>query len=478
MENKIIKNYIYSNIYQLLIVITPLITTPFLTRVMGAETLSINSWTANIVQWFVLFGIMGINNYGNREIGKVKDDSVKLSKTFLEIFIMQIITVTISSIVYLIYVFILDGEYKIIMLLQGITLLSVAFDITWFFYGVGDLKKVTIRNSLVKIIGIILIFMFIRSGDDLVLFVLINTISAVLGQTIMYFELKKHIKLCKIRFKDIIRHIMPNVGLFIPQIAISIYSVLDITMLGSLYTDIRHVNFYEQSVKLVKMFMFFVTSIGSVMISKIAHSHVNNKHEEIQQVLNKTFSLAIYLSIPMIIGIASVIGIFIVWFLPNEYYVVENMIIAISPIILFISISNVYGIQFMVPTGLTKQYTRSVLAGAIINFIINLNLIPIYGAYGAIIGTVVAECTVTTVQYFTIRNKLKIGIKFKSLIRILLASILMYIVSVLIGLIGSNIIINLMQAGFGVITYLMVLFIMKDEFIMSLFKMIKRKGVK
>ena len=257
MDKKILKNYIYSNIYQLLLVITPLITTPFLTRIMGSETLSINSWTANIVQWFVLFGIMGVNNYGNREIGKDRDNKDTVSKTFLEIFYMQILTMLLASLIYFIYVFILDGPYKTIMILQGITLIGVALDITWFFYGIEDLKKATIRNVLVKLIGIALIFGFIRSSDDLILFVLINTITGVLGQIIMWIELRKHINFVGVKFEDVIKRIRPNFALFIPQIAISVYSVLDITMLGALYYDMRHVNFYEQSSKLVKMFMFF-----------------------------------------------------------------------------------------------------------------------------------------------------------------------------------------------------------------------------
>ena len=475
MDKKIFKNYIYSNIYQLLLVITPLITTPFLTRIMGAETLSINSWTANIVQWFVLFGIMGVNNYGNREIGRDRDNKDIVSKTFLEIFYMQIFTMVIASIIYFLYIIILDGPYKIIMMLQGITLIGVAFDITWFFYGIEDLKKATIRNVLVKVIGITLIFTFIRSSQDLMMFVLINTITGVLGQVIMWVELRKHINFVKVNFKDVIKRLKPNFALFIPQIAISVYSVLDITMLGGLYVDMRHVNFYEQSSKLVKMFMFFITSIGSVMISRVANIHAQNKHDEIEQTLTKTFSLAIYLSIPMIFGIASLIGNFISWFLPSEYYVVKNMIIAISPIILFISISNVYGIQYLVPTGMTKQYSKSVILGALVNFGINLTLIPKFGAYGAIVGTVVAEFVVTITQYLTVRNKLKVGIKFNSLFKILIASTLMYIASYNVGHLGVNIMVNLLQAFVGIIVYGLTLLVLKDKFILDIIKGVTKR---
>ena len=473
MDKKIVKNYIYSNIYQLILVVTPLITTPYLTRAMGAEVLSINSWTANIVQWFVLFGIMGINKYGNREIAKVRDNQEQLSRTFIEIFLMQISTLAISSIVYLVYIIVFNPVYKIIMLIQGITLIGVAVDITWFFYGIEDLKKVTIRNVAVKLIGIALIFALVKGSEDLIAFVLINTLTGVFGQVIVWSQLVKQITYYKVKFKDVIKHYKPNFALFIPQIAISVYSILDITMLGALYEDLRFVNFYEQSSKLVKMFMFFITSIGSVMLPRIANIYAKNEHEKIKTYLQKTFNFAFYLSIPMIFGIVSIIHNFIGWFLPSEYSVVGNMIIAISPIILFISISNVYGIQYMVPIGMTKQYSISVICGAIINFIINLILIPQFGAYGAIVGSVVAELMVTSVQYFFIRKQLKLKIENKSLLNVIISSLIMANVVYMVGLLGQNILVNLAQALAGLLVYFMMLLILKDPFIKEMKDSIK-----
>ena len=258
MDRKLFKNYIYSSLYQIILLVTPLIMTPYLTRVMGAGVLSINTYTANIVGWFVIFGMLGIGNYGNKSIARVREDKKELSKTFIEIYLMQLMTLMISSIGYIIFINFIVTEYKLVYILQGITLISVALDIAWFFYGIEDLKKLTIRNIFVKLLGVALIFIYIKDDNDLNLFILINTISAVIGQLIMWLEVKKHLVFVKVSIKDIIRHIKPNIILFIPQIAISVYSLLDITMLGTLYDDLRYVNFYEQAIKLVKMFMFLL----------------------------------------------------------------------------------------------------------------------------------------------------------------------------------------------------------------------------
>ena len=479
MDKRLVKNYIYSVLYQLLLVITPFITTPYLTRVMGSEVLSINTWTANLAQWFVLFGIMGVNIYGNREIAKVRDSRKELSKTFWEIFLMQFISMVISSIVYICFLFLNNSEYFLYLALQGITLFSVALDITWFFYGVEDFKKASLRNMFVKIFGIILIFIFVKGPEDLVKFILINTLSGVLGQFIMWVQLRHYIDFCKVSIKGILRHFKPNIALFIPQIAISVYSVLDITMLGYLGPRMNEVNFYEQAQKFVKMFLFFITSIGSVMLPRVTNVFHKGNYEQVNAYISKTLKFALYMSIPMICGIVGMIQNFIDWFLPASYSVVGNMIIATSPIILFISLSNVFGTQFMVPTGDTKHYTISVVTAAILNFCINFMLIPYLGAYGAIIGSVIAEASVTLIQWFFIKNKITISLTLKELLKIAISSLAMVYPVYFVGqLLGANILSNLVQICVGVVIYIGLLFILKANFLWEMLNSIKQRGLK
>lgn len=475
MERKIVKNYIYSVIYQMLIVIMPLIVTPYTTRVIGINKLTINTNTTNLVQWFVLFGIMGINIYGNREIARVRDDSTKLSKTFFEIFAMQVFSMLIASLAFFFYIYIIGDQYQTILLIQSISLLSVAFDITWFFYGVEDFKSASIRNMIVKIIGVVLIFMLVKGPNDLFIFVLINTCTGVLGQIIMWLQLKQYIHFVPISLKGIIQHIKPNIALFIPQIAISVYSILDITMLRILGPVYVETNLYEQTQKFVKMFLFFITSIGTVMLPRVSNVHSKGDRVAVNNYLNKTLRLALYLSIPMIFGISAMIQNFVDWFLPESYQIVGLLIQCTSPIILFISLSNVFGTQFLVPTGNTKPYTLSVVVGAIVNFLINWTLIPTYGVFGAIIGSVVAELSVTLVQYFYVKNRIDFDFKVTELIIVFIASFIMFIPTHYIGVfLGANFFVNLLQISAGILTYFLILFLFRapllKEIPLNLFK--------
>lgn len=475
MDKKLVQNYIYNVLYQMLVLLTPFITTPYLTRVMGAEALSINSWTANLVQWFVLFGIMGVNTYGNKEVAKVRDDKKVLSRTFFEIFLMQLGSMMLSAFVFFVYVNVLQHEYHLYLMIQSISLLSVAMDITWFFYGVEDFKKASIRNMIVKVTGIALIFLLVKSDQDLVKFILINTCVGVCGQMIMWMQLKEYIHFEKVTLQGVLQHVKPNIALFIPQIAISVYSVLDITMLGALYEDIRHVNFYEQAQKFVKMFLFFVTSIGSVMLPRVSNVYHHEKYDLVEKYLNKTLRFALYMSIPMIFGIGGMIQNFIDWFLPAEYSCVGLMIQCTSPIILFISLSNVFGTQFLVPTGKIKMYTISVVSGACVNFVINFCLIPSLGAYGAIVGSVVAELTVTLIQWFAIRHLISLRVGIGEIFKILIGSVLMVIPVYLLRVLGCNLFVNLIQVASGILVYAGALIIMKADFVIEMLQSLKNR---
>ena len=478
MDKKILQNYFYNILYQLLVVLAPMITVPYVTRTLGAPMLGISDWTGSNVQWFVLFGIMGVSIYGNREIARVRDDKIKMSKTFFEIFTMQVMSMLLSTAVYCLYLFTVPAEVKLYAAIQTISLLSVMLDITWFFYGVEDFKTASIRNMIIKILGIILIFTFVKGPQDLALFIIINAGSGVLGQLIMWAQLKQYVTWTKIRFKDVLKHFKPNFMLFIPQIATSIYTMLDVSMLGYLYHDVSHVSFYNQAQRFIKMFLFFITSIGSVMLPRIANIHAKGQIDEVMRYLRTTFRMALYLAIPMIAGIISLIPYFIGWFLDETYQIVTPLIIFTTPIILFISLSNVFGTQYLLPVGRTHEYTRSVIFGAVTNFVLNAVLMPKFGAYGAITASVIAEFMVTFTQWISIRGQLNLGFKMSQIVKYVISAVIMMIPVHFIGeMMGPRFTTNILQIIAGAGVYFILLTVLKDDFHMNLLhKVLHRKG--
>ena len=403
MANKsVAKNYFYNLAYQILIIILPLITTPYVSRVLGAENIGIYSYTISITTFFILFGSLGIALYGQRETAYIRKDVDKLSGTFFEIVILRVITMLISIIIFYFTFIFENNQYKTYYTILILELIANMIDISWFFQGLEEFKKIVLRNTLIKICSIICTFLFIKSKDDLVLYFIIYVLSTFIGNASLWSYLPKYIKKVNIRNLNVLKHVKPTIALFIPQIAAQVYTLLDKTMLGFLILDKSEVGFYEQSQKIIKVILTVITSAGSVMLPRIASIFSDGNKEKVQEYMKKSFNLVFILAFPLILGIISVAEKFVPIFFGDGYEEVIILMKVITPIILLIGLSNVSGTQYLLPTKRQREFTISLVAGAIINFIFNMLLIPKLGALGASIGTVIAELIVTTVQiYFT-----------------------------------------------------------------------------
>jgi len=463
-KSKVSINYLYNAAYQILTFITPIITAPYLARTLGAENLGIYNYTYSIIYWFMLFGTMGISLYGSKEIAKVSDDRKKLSKKFSEIFSLQILCMLLSIIVFYIVFSIFDFKYKIVFLLQGLLLLPYALEITWLYTGLEDFKKTTIRGFVVKILLVLGIVLLIKSESDLYLYVIFIAAMNLIGSLMIWKGIKKILDFKIPKFKDIIPHFKENIILFIPQISASIYSVFDQTMIGLLYKNVSEVGFYSQAHKLVNMLLFIVTTIGSVMLPNIVRKRREDSDEKVKEVTNFTFKIALFLSIPMAIGFSVVAPFFIPWFLPPEFEKVSYIICSLTPLIIFISLSNVLGVQYLIPMEESKKYTISVTSGCFVNLILNFCLIGKLGAYGAAIASCITELSVLLIQYFFVRKSFNFKGILSKLFKYLISSIIMGVVVLFVGiLMGSGILTNLIQVIVGVIIYAVIQIITKDD---------------
>lgn len=477
MEKKSIsKNYIYNLAYQVLLIFLPLITTPYVSRVLGAENIGIYGYTLSIVTYFVLFGALGISMYAQREIAYVQNDIQKRSKIFWEIVIFRFITMTISIIIYYIF-FIKSSKYQLYYLIFTIELISTCFDISWFFQGLEEFKKTVLRNIVVKLVSFACILLFVKTENDLAIYILIYVLSNIIGNLSLWLYLPKYIQKIKLNSLEILRHLKPTLWLFIPQIAMQIYTVMDKTMIGNIIVDKSEVGYYEQAQKIIKLCITIVTSLGIVMVPRMANTFANGDKEKLKEYMCNSFRFVYFLAFPIMIGLICISSKFVPIFFGEGYERVSILIRIISPIILFIGISNIIGTQYLLPTKKQKSFTISVTAGAIINFILNIFLIRNIGAIGASIATVIAEGVVTIFQGYSIRKEFKI----KEFIMLgknsLISSIGMIIPVVLIDYFIKQPMLSLIsQVSVGFIVYIGFLYILKDEIIVSILKKIK-KGV-
>ena len=471
MDRKIILNYIYNILYQLIKFGLSFILVPYTMGHLGEELLGVSDYANSIASWFFYIGVLGLNIYGNREIAKVRDNKDQLSKSFFELLSMQFIDMAIVLVLYILYTHFFVTDYRLIYFLICMTLLSYMFDISWFYAGVENFGIVTARNAAVKLIGVILIFTFVKGPEDLWKFVAINSGTDLFGQMMTFFGLKKYIHKVKYSIVEAYKnHLKGTFLLFVPLMAINLYSYLDQTLLGMLVEDKGEVSLYKVSQNFLNMFLFFVTSIGSVVMPRIANVYANNSDkEEVNNYLNSTFKLAIILSVPMVTALIFVSNHFFPWYLPGQYKRVIPLVQVSSITMMLVAMSNVFGMQYLVPTERNTKYTISVIVGAVVNLLVDLYTIPRWAGIGACIGRIVAELTVALVQWLFVRKEIHIH-ALSTFVKSLACSLIMGTLVYCLGnLLGSTLLTNLAQAIVGVLVYGGLLLLLKEPTVIGLY---------
>ena len=407
------KNFLYNVIYQLLIYIFPLITVSYISRVLGATNIGIYSYTYSIVSCFMLVALLGINNYGNRAISRVRDDKDTMSYTFFSIYFLQIILSIVILIIYLIYILCFCTEYKLIFLLQIFHLISTVFDINWFYFGLEKFKLTVTRNLIIKIISTILIFIFVKEKGDLWIYTIIMSGSILLSQLYLISQLPKYIIFKKVRLKDIFKNLKGCIILFIPVLAYGIYRILDKTMLGRF--SVTELGYFENAEKIINIPLAIITALGTVMLPHMSYV-MKNKSDEYKKKIYDSMKLALLLATTMAIGLILISEDAATIIFGQGYYDSGIIMKLLSITIIASAWANVIRTQYLIPIGRDSVYIFSTIGGAIINFIINLILIPRLGAYGACVGTICAEWFVTIYQSIMTRKELEIGKYCKLLI--------------------------------------------------------------
>lgn len=462
---KVIKNYLYNAIYQILLMLAPLLTTPYVARVLGAQNNGINTYTNGWVTFFCLFGQLGISLYGNREIAYHRDNKQERSQTFWSILVLQLITSSIALLVYLFAVFTFSTTFKIFFLLQSIYLINGAIDISWYFMGIEDFKKTVTRNTLVKIFSILLIFLLVRSKNDLIPYIVLLGFSTFVGNLTLWPYLRNQINFIKISKLNPLHHLYPTLLLFIPAITTQVYLVVNRIMLGRMSTQAA-VSQFDFGDKMVKLALSLVTATGAVMLPHIANKFAAGDVKGIRSALYKSFDFATALAVPIMFGLMAISTKFAPWFLGAEYAPTSKVIFYEAPAILFIAWSNVTGTQYLMPIHREKEYTISVTIGAIINVIANFYLIHLKGVNGAAVVTVLSEFTVLAVQLLFIHGTIKRRQLFTMLWKYILAGGIMYLVVERLNFIMKM---NLMNLAFqiiaGFIIYSITLYLIKAPII-------------
>ena len=466
-QKSIKKNYIYNLAYQILTVITPLITTPYLSRVLGASGIGIYSFASSIVTYFVLFATLGTAIYGQREISYVQDNREKRTEVFWNTEILSCISTLIILVLYGLYVMFFSGNIAIYAIFS-MNIISVAFDITWLYRGMEEFGQIVFRNIFFRIMNIISIFLFVRSSSDVGIYVLIMCLLPFLGMLSLWSSLLKIVDRPNWRKIKPFTNLRVILSLFVPTIAISIYTVLDKTMIGVITGLEAENGYYEQAMKLSQIVLSVVTALGTVMIPRIGYHYEKREIEVVRDYMYRSYQFVWFLGIPLCFGIIAVSPNVVPWFFGDGFDKVIPLLGILSFLILAIGINNVTGMQYLIPTKRQNIFTYTVLTGAVVNFIFNLILIPELYSLGAAFASVLAETVIAVVQIFIVRKEISPRKIIFSSSHYLIAGMGMYVVvRTLENFLEAKIINSAIMVVCGGIVYFSILLIQRDEFFIN-----------
>lgn len=445
------KNFLYNVLYQILLVILPLITAPYISRTLGATAVGVYSYTYSVAYYFLLIAMLGIGNHGNRSIAAVRDDRKKLNKTFSSIYSLQVITFSIAILAYAIYLVLFVKDNRLIVLLQLIYVTSGLFDIGWLFFGLEQFKLTVARNTLIKISTVVLMFVFVHKPSDLWKYTLIMSAGTLFSQAYLWLYVKKYVSFEKCSVKEITSNIKPVLILFIPVLAYSIYKVMDKIMLGNM-SSYDQVGFYNNAEKIINIPMGIITALGTVMLPRMSNIVANGDKKRVDDYIRISAKLVTLLSSAIAFGLMGVSSVLAPVFFGDEFIACGKIIRLLSVTVFFIAWANVIRTQYLIPNKRDSIYLTSTMVGAILNLIINWMLIPKYQANGAAFGTIVAEFSVMLVQMVAVKNELPMRKYILSYSPILIIGLIMAVlvdrVGIKLGVSVSTLAIQILAGGF------------------------------
>ena len=454
----------------------PLITFPYASRILMADGIGQVQFFQSIIDYVSLCTALGIPLYAVREIARIRDNKELRSRTTIEILLLHAILTLVGYIV----VFILAKTVAKIEIdaslffLLSTTLFFNTIGVAWFYQAIEDFKYITLRSLFVRILSLVALFIFVKTKQDLFYYAGILVIGTVGNYIFIFFRLRKYRNLSKGEFKrlNLLRHLIPALKIFILNLVISIYVNLDSVMLGFLKND-ESVGYYAAATRLTKAILGIVSSLGAVLLPRFSNMITNGQKEEFQLLANKAASFTIALSLPMSVGLifmaAPIIHIFCGYGFEPSFLTLK----LVAPIVLFIGLSGIIGMQILYPQGREKYVIISTMVGACINLLINYLLIPQYGQYGAALGTVIAEFMVTVIMILLGRKYLPINILSKQNLHYLIGSIVISILLAFLFVFPLHEV-NYLLIGIllSVIVYYAYLLMIKDTLALQLKKLL------
>lgn len=488
-------NYIYNVIAQVLLIVFPLITAPYISRVLDASSIGKNTFSLTVASYFVMFANFGFGYYAQRAIAGKQKDRTAQSTLFWEIFLAKAgLSLFASFVMAILLVFNVFGEYTSVIWLYVANVVSVAFDVSFLFHGNEEFFIPSLSVVLIRAVAVSCIFIFVKTNADLLRYVFISVLSTFLSTFCLWFFVHRFVSFVPLKTLNPGRHFLPSLRLFIPNIAISIYALLDKTLIGILVpgtteriidgiqksvsnADVEN-GYYSQAESIIKMCETVIGALAGVMIPRNSSEFEKGNIEAVKINVYKAVRFVWLLGIPMVLGILAIVKQFVPLFFGSGYEKSAPLMMILCPIILAIGLSGTFGLQYLIPAKRDKLFTLSVCLGAVINFVLNCCLIPSLWSYGAAIGTVVAESFIAFFQWFLIRKEIKGKEILRSSWKYWISGAAMFAVVYPLTLtvfVEPHVWSLCIEIVIGIFVYGLVLLVLKDEMVLQEISSLKCK---
>lgn len=473
MDQKTKINYIYSTVYQILSIILPLVTTPYVSRVLSVDSIGVYSFTGSIVSYFVLFASFSFQTYGQREAAYKKNDKEKLSSLFFEIQIKKLIFTLLAYVSFMLF-FIETSQYKTMYLIQSISIVSAFFDITYLFQGMEQFRLTVVRNTIVKLAGLLLILIFVKKQTDVYLYAIIQTVTVLLGNLSLWLYLPEFISFKYFKKERISHGLVELFQLFVPVLSIQLYYTIDKTMLGITSNGMAENGYYEQAIKIIRLCQNMMGAMGAVLLSSIPRMIVTSGKEAVKSTINHAIRLNLFIAAPITMGLIGIADVMVPWFLGFGYERSATLICIFAPMTLLSAISMIIGNGILLPLRRQNCLTIATLGAMIFNIVFNIILIPQFGACGAAVASVGSEIVTLIIQGFFAKEYIDLNLIIKNAIKYLGVAAIMYAVISLIKILIQGQVgmftLTLLLIISGIAVYFSILLFTKDDILSDIRK--------
>lgn len=396
------KNIAYNFGYQLLILALPLVTAPYLSRVIGAEGVGTYSYSYAIAQYFVYFVKLGLDNYGNRIIAACQDDREARTREFWSIYALQASCFVLSGAAYVAYCLCFARDLSV-ALLQALFVLSSLFDVNWFFFGMEQFRLTVVRNTIVKVTSAALVFLLVRDARDVDVYIAVMCGGFLVSQLILWPFLRRYVGLYRPSLREVLVHVRPNLVLFVSVLAVSVYNTLSRVMLGAMADEVA-VGYFDNAVKIIQVPTALVSAVGTVMLPRTSALIARGENEAAASHMDRTMLSVMAFAGVASFGIASVARPFTEVFYGPGFETTAEVMVVLCATIPMLGFGNVMRTQYLIPSKLDGVFLASAVCGAMASVAVNLALIPSLGCLGAAFASVTAEAAVLVYQALRVRR--------------------------------------------------------------------------